>query len=142
MDENRPKVGIGLLVFKEGKLLLAKRASDGLAGGLYAGPGGHIEFGETPEEAAVRETSEETGIEIQNVRTVGVMTLLCWPGKHYIGIELAADWVSGEPQNLEPDKHGPWAWYDLNALPEPLIQGDHECLEAMKTGNMYYGTIR
>ena len=43
--ELRPKVGIGVLVFKGGKVLLGKRKNkDGLGDGQYAGTGGHLEL--------------------------------------------------------------------------------------------------
>lgn len=50
--------GVGVLVIQNGKILCGTRVDDGTIGG----PGGHIEAGETPEEAAIRETQEEFGI--------------------------------------------------------------------------------
>ena len=50
--------GVGVLVIQDGKILCGTRVDDGTIGG----PGGHIEAGETPEEAAIRETQEEFGI--------------------------------------------------------------------------------
>lgn len=35
-----------------------------------------------------------------------------------------------------------WEWYNLDQLPEPLIIGDATGLEAIKTGQMYFGTIK
>lgn len=72
--KKRPKVGIGVLVFKKGKALLAKRkGSHGR--GEYAFPGGHLEFGESIEECAKRECREEAGIEIKNVRFLRLLNL-------------------------------------------------------------------
>ncbi len=142
MADDRAKVGVGLLIFKDGKLLLAERKSDTHAGGEYAGPGGHVEYGETLEECAIRETREECGIEITNVRVVAFGTIFSWHPYHYLAIGIAADWKSGDPQNLEPHKRTDWEWYSLDALPSPLIAGDKECLDAMKTGTMYFGTLR
>ena len=45
----RPKVGVGVMVFKDGKILLAKRKGSHGAG-EYAFPGGHLEFGESFEQ--------------------------------------------------------------------------------------------
>jgi ADP-ribose pyrophosphatase YjhB (NUDIX family) len=65
----RPKVGLGVLIFKEGKVLLGKRKhADGLGDGEYAGTGGHLEYMESIEACAKRETLEECGLEIENVR--------------------------------------------------------------------------
>lgn len=52
--------GCGVIVVKEGKVLVGTRKDNG----LVCGPGGHIEMGETPEDAAIRETREEFGINI------------------------------------------------------------------------------
>lgn len=54
-DTNR---GVGILIVQEGKLLCGTRVKEGSIGG----PGGHIEAGESPEAAAIRETQEEFGI--------------------------------------------------------------------------------
>lgn len=54
-DTNR---GVGVLIVQEGKLLCGTRVKEGSIGG----PGGHIEAGESPEAAAIRETQEEFGI--------------------------------------------------------------------------------
>lgn len=55
---DEPVKGVGVLVVKDGKILAGSRAN----GEGICGPGGHIEDGETPEQAAVRETQEEFGI--------------------------------------------------------------------------------
>jgi 8-oxo-dGTP pyrophosphatase MutT (NUDIX family) len=53
-DADSP-IGVGVIVYHEGKVLVGRRLDNGLIGG----PGGHIQEGETPEEAAMRETEEE-----------------------------------------------------------------------------------
>lgn len=52
------------VVWHKGQILIARRPQEGLLGGLWEFPGGKIEPGETPEEAARREVREEMGIEI------------------------------------------------------------------------------
>jgi 8-oxo-dGTP diphosphatase len=142
MEPVRPKVGIGVLVFKDGKILLGKRK--GAHGeGEYAGPGGHLEFGETFEECATREVKEETGIEIENVRVISLSNLLLWEGKHYVDIGVMADWKSVEPQVLEPERCESWDWYDPLSLPKPLMGNvERYYINAIKEGKMYLGTIR
>lgn len=51
-----------LLVEKDGKFLLVKRTKKPFTG-YWAFPGGHVDEGETPYEAATRELKEETGLE-------------------------------------------------------------------------------
>lgn len=62
--------GCGVIVIKDGKILVGERKSSG----LVCGPGGHIEPGETPEEAAVRETREEFGINIVDIIPVTIIS--------------------------------------------------------------------
>lgn len=69
MDSVRP-TGCGVLVIKDGKILVGERKDNG----LICGPGGHIENGETPEEAAIRETREEFGINIAEVIPVSIIS--------------------------------------------------------------------
>ena len=53
------------LVWRRGRLLIDQRKLDGLLGGLWEFPGGKVESGETPAQAARREIREETGIEVE-----------------------------------------------------------------------------
>ena len=60
-SDDQPKTtgkGVGVLVVRDGKILTGLRRTEG----TFCGPGGHIEDGETPEQAALRETQEEFGI--------------------------------------------------------------------------------
>lgn len=141
MDGPLPKVGVGLLIFKEGKVLMGKRMN-AHGDGFYCGPGGHLETGETIEECAARETREETGMEITNIRVISLGNLLTFAPKHYVDIAVAADWKAGEPQNLEPDKRDGWGWYELDNLPQPLWPAEELYFDALKTGRWYLGTIR
>ena len=140
MVDNYPKVGVGLLIFKGDKVLMGKR-KNAHGEGFYCGPGGHLEYLETIEDCAIRETREETGLEIANVRFVCMGNLLVFKPKHYIDIAVAADWASGEPQNLEPEKREGWGWYSVDALPSPLWPAEELYFQALKTGNPYFGTI-
>lgn len=62
--------GVGVIVVKEGKILCGKRHND-TGYGLLCGPGGHVEQGETAEQAAIRETQEEFGITPKNIIQLG-----------------------------------------------------------------------
>ncbi|MEK7531199.1 MAG: NUDIX domain-containing protein [Patescibacteria group bacterium] len=137
----RPKVGVGLLVLKDGKVLMGKR-TNAHGDGYYCGPGGHVEYGETIVECAKREALEETGLTVDNIRLLCVADMLAFPPDHYLDIAVAADWVSGEVQNLEPHKRESWSWYDLNALPSPMWPGEERYFESLKSGTVYFGTLR
>ena len=117
----QPKVGIGVWVWKDGKLLMYQRY--GAHGeGSWSVPGGHLEFGEAFEECAAREVLEESGIKIKNIRHLATTNdIFKDDGKHYISVWMESDWESGEPQLLEPDKCRNFGWYGIKELPEPLF---------------------
>lgn len=119
-DTERPRVGIGVIIRKEGKILLGKRKGSHGAG-EYASPGGHLEHSESMAGCCAREVREETGIEIKDIRFLRVMNVLEYAPRHYVDLTFVAEWVSGEPEVREPDKVERWDWYDLDALPSPLF---------------------
>jgi len=133
----RPKVGIGVMVMREGKVLLGKRRGSHGAG-EYAWPGGHMEYMESFEGCAKREVMEETGMEIQNVRFLRLMNLKDYAPKHYVDIGLVAEWKSGEPQPMEPDKIERWDWYDIDHLPSPLFSTIPTYIEEFRTGKNFW----
>ncbi len=133
MSEDRPRVGIGVMVIKDGRVLLGKRkASHGT--GEYSWPGGHMEYMESFEECARREVREESGLEIENVRFLRLLNLKSYAPKHYVDIGMVADWKSGEPQVLEPEKIEGWDWCDMENLPSPVFATLPTYIEAYKTG--------
>jgi 8-oxo-dGTP diphosphatase len=75
METSLPKVGVGIMIVKDGQVLLGRRK--GAHGeGEYAWPGGHLEFGETLEECVAREIAEETGMTVKPIRLVSVSNVL------------------------------------------------------------------
>ena len=72
IQRDRPWISTDCVVFDErGRVLLIRRKNDPFKG-RYAFPGGFIEVGETAENAALRELKEETGIQANNLRLIGV----------------------------------------------------------------------
>lgn len=137
MPEQRPLVGVGVMIFKDGKVLLGKRKGSHAAG-RYASPGGHMEHMESFEECAKRETMEECGIEIQNIRFQYLFNLKNYAPKHYVHVGLLADWKSGKPQVLEPEKCESWDWYSVDNLPEPSMETTDLAMESLKTGKTFF----
>lgn len=116
-----PRVGVGVLVIKDGKILLGKR-KNAHGNGTWSPAGGHLEFGETVEECAARELLEETGLVAHSIRTLTwVNNVFEAENKHYITIFTIADTFTGTPMLKEPDKAEEWQWFDLATLPEPLF---------------------
>lgn len=69
MTTNHPRVGVAAIIIRNNQVLLIRRKNVHGAGS-WSTPGGHLDFGETPEQCAIRETQEEVGIEIKDVRFV------------------------------------------------------------------------
>ncbi|MEK7103363.1 MAG: NUDIX hydrolase [Patescibacteria group bacterium] len=119
--ENNPRVGLGVIIVKEGKVLVGKRIGSHGAG-TWCFPGGHLDFGESWEECARRETDEEAGIRIKNVRfATATNDIFPIDGKHYVTIIMVAEYDAGDVINNEPDKCERWDWFDWDELPQPLF---------------------
>ncbi len=130
------KVGAGVVIIRDGKTLLAQRKGSH-SSGAWGSMGGHVEFGETPVEAAIREAKEELGIVIGNLKFISC-TSLQKEQTHYIDISFVAEILSGEPVIMEPEKIASIGWYELDELPRPLFEPVRIVLEAMKTGQAYF----
>jgi 8-oxo-dGTP diphosphatase len=129
----RPRVGVGVAVVKEGKVLLGKRKGAHGAG-TWSFPGGHLEFGETVEECACRELAEETGLKATSLRLGPWVQDMMEGNKHYITLFAFVDAFEGEPQLLEPHKSDRWEWFEWHSLPSPLFMSVQSLLKKMAEG--------
>ena len=93
----RPQVAVSAGIFRDGKILLTRRANDP-KGVRWTFPGGRIESNETMVEALKREILEETGLTIEIAGSAGVREMLHAQSGHghFIILPFAARWVSGE----------------------------------------------
>jgi 8-oxo-dGTP diphosphatase len=133
------KVGIGLFIVRDGKVLLGKRKSKH-GKGEYGGPGGHLEYMESFEDCALRELREEAGPDIIITRLdfLCVTNLMAYAPKHYVDIGMVAEWVSGNPTVMEPDKIENWEWYPIDALPTPRFGCLNNYLTAYTSKKRYF----
>ncbi len=136
----RPKVGIGVAIFKEGKVLMSIRKG-GKADGEYQFPGGHLENQESFEECARREVREECRLEISNILFSFVANGKKYAPKHFVHLGFTADWHWGEPKQMEPDKSGPWDWYEIESMPKPTFYWCDLQARALKEGLNYFDNI-
>ncbi len=121
MTYSQPRVGVGVYIRNNGKVLMGKRLSAHGRGTLCP-PGGKLEKNESWEDCVRRETREESNLEIGVIKLVGVTNDI-WPelDTHYVPLHFVADWESGEATLNEPDKFESWQWFEWDNLPEPLI---------------------
>jgi 8-oxo-dGTP diphosphatase len=139
MDQSkkeRPKVGIGIIVIRNGKILIGERTGNH-GSGTFMIPGGHLEYGESFEETARREVEEETGL--KNILVKGVVSVgndIAYD-KHYVSIGVLAESAEGDPYNAEPDKSQNWQWYDPTDLPEQLFLSSKKVIENWKRDMVY-----
>lgn len=137
MKNPQVRVGVGVMVFKDGKILLGKRKGSHGAG-EYAGLGGHLEFGESIEECIKREAREEAGIEVGNIKFLCLSSLKKYHDKHYIDIGMTAEVISGIPKIMEPEKCESWGWYDLENIPRPLFAAEENYLLALNSRKNFF----
>lgn len=118
-----PRVGVGTLVYNSyNQILLGERVA-GHGKNSFGPPGGHLEFGESFEECAIREIREETGLDIISPKFVGITNdIFLEDDKHYISIFMKANYPGTQQIiNLEPDKIISWNWYSQDELPSNLF---------------------
>jgi 8-oxo-dGTP diphosphatase len=118
---DRPKVGVGVIVIKDGRVIMQKRKNRH-GNGTWSFPGGHMEAGESFEDCAKREVMEELGIGIANLRQ-GPFTndIFTEEDKHYITIFMLAEYGTGEIRVMEPDVIEEWQLADWDDMPDPLF---------------------
>lgn len=124
MSERKlPPVGVATILVQDNKVLIAERLSGHLQG-VFATPGGHLEWMETFEACAVRELMEETGIKTteDNCEVFGVDQRFSKEEDFCCALVFVhvKAWV-GDPLPMEPKKHGPWKWTPIVELPDHLL---------------------
>lgn len=138
---NQVKVGMGAIIMKDGKTLLGKRKGSH-GDGEYCSPGGHLDYMESFEDCIRREIREECGIEVKNIQFLYVANVTTYAPKHYINVEISAEWASGEPQTFPNEKIGDWQWYDLNNLPSPMFPFTKQGIDSYQSGKNYYDNVK
>jgi ADP-ribose pyrophosphatase YjhB (NUDIX family) len=128
----RPQLAVSAVIFRDGKVLLVRRArSPGR--GFYSLPGGRVELGESLHTALHREVREETGLEIEIVGLAGWREVLpsASGGGHYVIMSFAARWAGREP--ILNDEHDDFIWIEPENFGDlKLTGGLQEVISAAK----------
>jgi 8-oxo-dGTP diphosphatase len=86
-----PALAADCVIFHKDAVVLVKRKYDPFKG-MYALPGGGVEIGETVEEACIREMQEEIGVQVENLRMIGVYSEPDRdPRLHVVSVAFMAD---------------------------------------------------
>jgi len=142
-EKKRVGAGVGVILKRGNKILLGLRHPDPdkadsafRSAGEWSLPGGKMDWGETFEEAGVREAKEETGITIKNPKVICVCN--CKNAHaHYMTIGLLATEFKGEARVMEPDEMIEWKWFALNKLPHPRYFPSFMVIENFKKKKFY-----
>ena len=114
-------VDVHIILIRDGKVLLLLRQNTGYEDGKYHLPAGHMDGGEPVTAAVIRETKEEIGVNVSrsDLKLAHVMHSI--DSKERMGFFFEARQWQGEPQNMEPEKHGDIRWFALEALPDNMV---------------------
>jgi len=138
-------VGFGVMILRDGKVLLGQRHEDPekadseLHGeGTWTMPGGKLDFGESFEEAAIREVEEETGLKIspKDLKLISLTNDIVTDA-HFVTIGFLCEKVTGKPEVMEPDEITKWDWFVLDKLPKPIYSPSEKVIENYQKGKIY-----
>ncbi len=134
-EKKRVGAGLGVILEKDGKIVLGMRPPDPdkadsafRSAGEWCLPGGKLDFGETLEDGAIREVKEETGIIIKNPEVISIHNCKNEHAHFLTAGMIAREW-EGEAKVMEPDEIVEWRWFDMNELPFPRYFPSFEVIE-------------
>jgi len=145
MSYQKVGVGFGVMIKKDKQILLGKRHEDPekadslLHGaGTWTMPGGKIDFGEAFEEAAGRETMEETGIKVNQdkFKLISVSNDRV-EDAHFVTLGFLCEEFEGEPKVMEPDEITQSQWFDIENVPENMFFPSRKVLDNYLAGKIY-----
>ncbi len=136
---DQPVVGVGAVIIRNGEIALIKRGNEP-ARGKWTIPGGLVELAESPEQAVVRETQEEVGLDVENPVLIDVVSNVDYDeaGKvkyHYVIIEYLVHVKSGAAQAASDAVELQWVpfeqveTYNLTASFRVFFKNNREKLE-------------
>ncbi len=143
--EKLVNVGFGVMILKEGKILLGKRNDDPekadseLHGeGTWTMPGGKMHFGESFESACTRETLEETGIIVQE-KDLKLISLTndSVPTAHFVTVGFLCEKFEDKAKVMEPEEITKWKWFELDELPKKVFPPSQKVIDHYHAKTVY-----
>lgn len=138
----RPYLASFVILRRKNMVAMVLRKNTGWMDGHYGLPAGKIEWNETLQSGAVRETEEEAGIVVKPEH----LKLVHTAHRHGEDENVFMDWVDlyfeaesweGEPHNAEPEKSEELQWINFDELPENIVPPQRAALIALSKGQNY-----
>ncbi|MFJ2578649.1 NUDIX hydrolase [Kitasatospora aureofaciens] len=123
--EGRPGIAAAIVVQEGRVLMVRRRVSEGQLSWQF--PAGEIEAGESPEEAAARETKEETGLGVASIKLLGERV---HPKTGRLMSYTACEVVSGTAEVVDTEELDELAWVVLDEIPQYVPYGLYEPVQA------------
>jgi 8-oxo-dGTP pyrophosphatase MutT (NUDIX family) len=140
-EHHKVFVSVSLILKKDDRVFLLRRANTGYEDGNYSLPSGHLERGEQPSDAAIREAKEESGIDAspEDADCVHVVHRADdgRGGREYDDFFFVCDTWKGEPHNAEPGQCDDCGWFSLDQLPSNMIPWVKAALEHIQKNQFY-----
>lgn len=139
-ERNKSIPAVYLFIEKDGKFLISRRRNTGYQDGNYQVPSGHVEAGELPSQALVREAKEEIGINL-SIHDCELVHVPYRP-KHdntdnRVDFFFKTKKWSGDIKNLEPDKCDDLKWVSYKEIPITMMPHVRDAIESVQRGIFY-----
>ena len=114
-------VGVGAFILNENNELLLQKRAVPAEKDHWCIPGGRLEMFEKLEDAVIRETKEETDLDIEIVKLMGICDhIIEDENAHWVATSYLCKIKNGIPKIMEPDKASDLKWFALDKLPDKL----------------------
>ena len=135
-------LGVICHIRDEGRVLLQLRADGAFGAGFWNGPGGHVEEGESPLEAAIREVEEEAGLVVRDLLEHGVLTFYFGEAEEpkYMVHVFSTERFEGD---VRASAEGRLEWFPEDGVPyDRMFPDDRYWFHHVLAGRRFQGTFR